>query len=83
MNHSVSEENSSPLLLTVITPVYNGGKFIEETVLSVLNCSTSVNFEYILVNDGSTDHTLEIISKYSDRIIILSQPNMGEAKSVN
>jgi glycosyltransferase involved in cell wall biosynthesis len=84
MHYLASDEKSPPpLLLSVITPVYNGGKYIEETVQSVINCSTSVSFEYILVNDGSTDDTLEIISKYSDRIIILSQPNMGEANAVN
>jgi glycosyltransferase involved in cell wall biosynthesis len=68
---------------SIITPVFNGQKFIEETVLSVLRCSSGISFEYIVVDDGSTDKTLEILNKYDDQINIITQVNMGEAGAVN
>ena len=68
---------------SVITPVFNGQKFIEETVLSVLRCSSGISFEYIVVDDGSTDKTLEILNKYNDQVHIITQVNMGEAGAVN
>jgi glycosyltransferase involved in cell wall biosynthesis len=74
--------DGSPLL-SIITPVYNGSEYVEETIRSVLNCHTSVNYEYIVVNDGSTDDSLKIISRYSDYIKIINQSNVGEALSVN
>jgi len=49
--------------ISVLTTVYNGEKFIEETIKSVLNQSFK-DFEYIIVDDGSTDNTREIIRKY-------------------
>jgi glycosyltransferase involved in cell wall biosynthesis len=68
---------------TVITPVFNGEKYIEETILSVLNCTQRTNFEYIVVNDGSTDETLTIINKYKKTIKIINQLNTGEANAIN
>lgn len=54
-------------LITVITVVLNGGGHLEETMQSVLN-QTYPNVEYIIVDGGSTDGTLDIIRKYGDRI---------------
>lgn len=68
---------------SVITPVYNGETYIEETILSVLKSCQEVNFEYIVINDGSTDNTATVIEKFSDKIKIISQNNEGESKSVN
>lgn len=54
-------------LITVITIVFNGEKFLEETILSVIN-QTYPNVEYILIDGGSSDKTLEIIKKYDDAV---------------
>ena len=69
--------------LTVITPVFNGATFLAETIDSVLNSSDVDSIEYIVVNDGSTDATSEILSGYSGRLTIINQENKGESESVN
>jgi len=53
--------------ISIITVVLNGKRHIEETILSVLN-QTYKNIEYIVIDGGSTDGTLDIIKKYKDRI---------------
>jgi len=54
-------------LITIITVVYNGEKHLEETIQSVIN-QTYPNVEYIIIDGGSTDGTLDIIKKYEDKI---------------
>lgn len=63
--------------LSVIIPLYNKEKQIKRTVDSVLN-QTYSDFELIIINDGSTDASLEIVNQIKDdRIRIISQPNAG------
>ncbi len=69
--------------LSVITAVYNGAQYIEETINSVLTHCSSVDFEYIVLNDGSTDSTLEILNKYENKIRIINKENSGESDSVS
>jgi len=70
-------------LVSVIMSVHNGEKYLQETVLSVLN-QTYKNFEFIIINDGSTDRTFEILNKFSDvRIKIISRERRGLTKSLN
>ena len=69
--------------LSVITAVYNGSDYIEETVNSVLKCCSGIDFEYIVLNDGSTDNTLEILKRYENRIRIIDKSNSGESDSVS
>jgi glycosyltransferase involved in cell wall biosynthesis len=74
------------VLVTVITPVYNGSKFIAETISSVLS-QNFIQFEYIVVNDGSTDNTIDIlqtfISDTTSNLTVINQANQGEAISIN
>jgi len=71
-------------LVSVTIPVYNAGKFLKETIESVLS-QTYRNFELILVNDASTDNSKNLILSYSDpRIIYLENPtNSGIVKTRN
>ncbi len=63
--------------ISVIIPVYNGEKTIHETIESVLNQTLS-DFEVIVINDGSQDSTLEIVSSIQDpRLKVISYPNAG------
>ena len=70
--------------ISVILSVYNGEKYLREAIESVLN-QTFTDFEFIIVNDGSTDNSLEIIQSYDDeRIkIINNEKNIGLTKSLN
>lgn len=62
--------------ISVIMPVYNGEKFIRETIDSVLSQSY-VDFEFIIIDDGSTDNSLGYIRGYNDLRIILIQVTHG------
>lgn len=66
--------------VSVIMPVYNGEKFLEESILSILN-QTFKDFEFLLIDDGSVDQSMEIIRKFNDnRIrIIQNKTNQGLA----
>jgi glycosyltransferase involved in cell wall biosynthesis len=75
--------NSSEIEISVITPVYNGEDFIGETVNSILNLAPKTGFEYIVVNDGSTDGTLRILEEYATHINLITQHNAGESSAVN
>ncbi len=70
-------------LISVIIPVYNGEKTIRETIESVLS-QTFRDFELIILNDGSQDSTLEVVSSIQDsRLKVFSHPNAGLAASRN
>ena len=70
--------------ISVVLPVYNEEKYIEECIWSILN-QTYNNFELIIVDDASTDRSLEIINTFNDpRIQLFSnKKNLGIAKSLN
>jgi len=69
--------------VSVIMSVYNEEQFLKESVDSILN-QTFKNFEFIIIDDGSTDRTPEILKHYKDkRLKIINQENMGLTKSLN
>jgi glycosyltransferase involved in cell wall biosynthesis len=75
-------ETSSPLI-SIITVVYNCVNTLEETILSVINQDFD-NFEYIIIDGGSTDGTIEIINKYQDKIAkFISEPDNGIYDAMN
>jgi len=70
-------------MISVIIPCFNCEKYIFQTIESVLN-QRDVNFEIILINDGSTDNTEKVIEKFTDhRIIYFYQLNGGVSKARN
>ena len=72
-------------MITVLLSVFNGGKWLDKSISSILNQSY-YNFEFLIINDGSMDNSLEIIKKYSlidNRIKFLSHKNIGLTKSLN
>nr|WP_294895786.1 glycosyltransferase [uncultured Pedobacter sp.] len=69
--------------ISVVMAVYNAEQFLQEAVESILN-QTFKEFEFIIINDGSTDNSLNIIKSYNDqRIILVNQANQGLSKSLN
>lgn len=71
--------------VSVIIPCYNRGKFIAETVESALN-QTYPNIELIVVDDGCTDNSREILERYADHIKIMEHPgrvNKGQSSGIN
>ena len=71
-------------IISVLMPVYNGERYIKETIDSILN-QTFEDFEFIIVNDGSTDNTKNIIESYKDCRIKLYNlhKNMGVGYASN
>jgi len=76
-------EKTSPTI-SVIMPVYNGEKFLSKAIDSILKQSYT-DFEFIIINDGSSDSTEQIIESYHDpRIVYLkNSANLGLSKSFN
>jgi len=71
-------------LVSVVTPAYNAEKFIETTLKSVM-CQTYANVEHIVIDDGSTDKTADILRKYEGTCNLkwFSKPNEGQAITLN
>ncbi|HEX9190829.1 MAG TPA: glycosyltransferase family 2 protein [Candidatus Deferrimicrobiaceae bacterium] len=68
--------------VTVITPAYNRADYLEEVILSVLG-QDYPDLEYIVLDDGSTDGTADVMRKFEGRIEPVFQSNMGETRTVN
>ncbi len=72
------------MMVSVLMPVYNGEKHLRDAINSILN-QTYTNFEFIIINDGSTDSSKEIILSYNDpRIVYVeNEKNMGLSATLN
>ena len=70
--------------VTVLMSVYNGERYLREAIDSILN-QTFKDFELLIINDGSTDRTKEILNSYNDpRIrVINNEKNIDLTKSLN
>ncbi len=81
-NRELSSQNPNPLV-SVVIPAYNHEKFVATTIESVLNQSFQ-NFEIVVVDDGSTDRTAEVVQNYDDcRIIYVHQKNQDAYNAIN
>jgi len=71
-------------LVTVLMPVYNGEKYLKEAIESILN-QTFIDFEFLIIDDGSTDKSAEIIKSFNDARIRLerNETNLGLIKTLN
>lgn len=69
-------------LVSVIVPVYNGAKYIQKAIESILS-QTYRHYEIIVVDDGSTDGTREKLERYQNKICYLFQQNQGSAAARN
>lgn len=72
---------TSPLI-SCIVPVYNGERFVAEAIDSIIS-QTYAPIEVVVVNDGSTDGTAEVLGRYGDRIRVIHQENAGQATARN
>ncbi|MBW3587589.1 MAG: glycosyltransferase, partial [Cyanobacteria bacterium 0813] len=77
----MSTVNRTPLI-SVIIPAYNAARYIVQTVESAL-CQTFTNLEIIVVDDGSTDNTHQVLQPYLERIRYIYQENQGAAIARN
>ena len=69
-------------LVTIVTPCWNAAKFIERTIESVL-AQRYPHLEYLVMDAGSTDGTLDIIERYRGRLHCVSEPDRGAADAIN
>lgn len=76
------ETNNVTPTITVITPSFNQGRFIGETIESVLSQGVS-NVEYLVFDAVSTDETVSVLSSYNGKITWVSEPDRGQTDAVN
>jgi glycosyltransferase involved in cell wall biosynthesis len=69
--------------ITIVTPSYNQGRFLEDTILSVIG-QNYPNLEYMIIDGGSSDNSVEIIQKYEQSINFwVSEKDTGQANAIN
>ena len=68
--------------ITVITPSYNQGQFIGQTIQSVLGQGYP-NLQYLVIDGASTDHTADVVAPYRDRLTFVSERDRGQTDAIN
>ena len=71
--------NGKRVLISIIVPIYNSSEYIQRCIDSILS-QTLTNFELILINDGSTDNSIDVLKEYESkdsRIIVINKKNEG------
>ena len=71
--------------VSIIVPCYNVEPYVKECIESIVNQKTKYKYEVIIINDGSTDKTLDIINEYKNisNLVIINKPNSGLGQSRN
>ncbi|MBN2705761.1 MAG: glycosyltransferase [Deltaproteobacteria bacterium] len=75
--------DKGPPLVTVVTPVLNGARFIRRTIRSVLEQKGNFILEYIICDGGSTDATLSIVKEFGDHCRLIQLPGGGPQEAIN
>lgn len=79
----ITRKYKDPPRISVLMPVYNSAKYLKESIDSIL-AQTWQDFEFIIINDGSTDNTAEIVKSYKDsRIIFVDKKHQGLVACLN